>query len=261
MVGAAVTSASQDTAAPRAVADVATTPTPSATPTPTPTPTPVVEVSEVSKDFPIHFRKTTIDDPTLAKGQTRLQTAGVDGVLTRTYRVTTTDGVETDRPTDLLDVWRDDLVTFVIGCSFTFESALVAEGIRMAHQDAGVNVPMYRTTRRCASAGRLSGPLVVSMRPLPADRVADAVRITSRYLAVHGAPVHVGDPAGLGITDLSAPDFGDAVEVPQGHLPVFWACGVTPQAAIMESRPPLAITHAPGHMLITDLPDRMFQVP
>ena len=99
------------------------------------------------------------------------------------------------------------------------------------------------------------------MRPLPADRVADAVRITSRYPAVHGAPVHVGDPAGLGITDLSAPDFGDAVEVPQGHLPVFWACGVTPQAAIMESRPPLAITHAPGHMLITDLPDRMFQVP
>ncbi|MGW3945141.1 putative hydro-lyase [Micrococcus endophyticus] len=171
------------------------------------------------------------------------------------------DGVETDRPTDLLDVWRDDLVTFVIGCSFTFESALVAEGIRMAHQDAGVNVPMYRTTRRCASAGRLSGPLVVSMRPIPADRVADAVRITSRYPAVHGAPVHVGDPAGLGITDLSAPDFGDAVEVPQGHLPVFWACGVTPQAAIMESRPPLAITHAPGHMLITDLPDRMFQVP
>lgn len=124
-----------------------------------------------------------------------------------------------------------------------------------------MNVPMYRTTRRCASAGRLSGPLVVSMRPIPADRVADAVRITSRYPAVHGAPVHVGDPAGLGITDLSAPDFGDAVEVPQGHLPVFWACGVTPQAAIMESRPPLAITHAPGHMLITDLPDRMFQVP
>ena len=99
------------------------------------------------------------------------------------------------------------------------------------------------------------------MRPIPADRVADAVRITSRYPAVHGAPVHVGDPTGLGITDLSAPDFGDAVEVPQGHLPVFWACGVTPQAAIMESRPPLAITHAPGHMLITDLPDRMFQVP
>lgn len=171
------------------------------------------------------------------------------------------DGELVDEVTDASGVWRDDLVSFLIGCSFTFESALVAEGIRMAHQDAGVNVPMYRTTRRCASAGRLSGPLVVSMRPIPADRVADAVRITSRYPAVHGAPVHVGDPAGLGITDLSAPDFGDAVEVPQGHLPVFWACGVTPQAAIMESRPPLAITHAPGHMLITDLPDRMFQVP
>ncbi|TFH98304.1 putative hydro-lyase, partial [Micrococcus flavus] len=171
------------------------------------------------------------------------------------------DGVEVERPTDVAHVWRDDLVTFLIGCSFTFEAALVAEGIRMAHQDAGVNVPMYRTSRRCEPAGALRGPLVVSMRPIPADRVADAVRITSRYPAVHGAPVHVGDPAALGITDLSAPDFGDAVEVPEGCLPVFWACGVTPQAAIMESRPPLAISHAPGHMLITDLPDRMFQIP
>lgn len=171
------------------------------------------------------------------------------------------DGVPVGRPTDLLEVWRDDLVTFLIGCSFTFESALVAEGIRIAHQDAGVNVPMYRTTRRCVPAGRLSGPLVVSMRPIPADRVADAVRITSRYPSVHGAPVHVGDPAALGIADLSAPDFGDAVEVPPGHLAVFWACGVTPQAAVMESRPPLAISHAPGHMLITDIPDRAFQIP
>lgn len=171
------------------------------------------------------------------------------------------DGVEVERPTDVTHVWREDLVTFLIGCSFTFEAALVAEGIRMAHQDAGVNVPMYRTSRRCAPAGRLGGPLVVSMRPIPADRVADAVRITSRYPAVHGAPVHVGDPAALGIADLSAPDFGDAVEVPAGLLPVFWACGVTPQAAVMESRPPLAISHAPGHMLITDLPDRMFQIP
>ena len=171
------------------------------------------------------------------------------------------DGVEVERPMDVAHVWRDDLVTFLIGCSFTFEAALVAEGIRMAHQDAGVNVPMYRTSRRCEPAGALRGPLVVSMRPIPADRVADAVRITSRYPAVHGAPVHVGDPAALGITDLSAPDFGDAVEVPEGCLPVFWACGVTPQAAVMESRPPLAISHAPGHMLITDLPDRMFQIP
>ena len=171
------------------------------------------------------------------------------------------DGVEVERPMDVAHVWRDDLVTFLIGCSFTFEAALVAEGIRMAHQDAGVNVPMYRTSRRCEPAGALRGPLVVSMRPIPADRVADAVRITSRYPAVHGAPVHVGDPAALGITDLSAPDFGDAVEVPEGCLPVFWACGVTPQAAIMESRPPLAISHAPGHMLFTDLPDRMFQIP
>ena len=171
------------------------------------------------------------------------------------------DGVETDRPTDLLDVWRDDLVTFVIGCSFTFESALVAEGIRMAHQDAGVNVPMYRTTRRCASAGRLSSPLVVSMRPIPADRVADAVRITSRYPAVHGAPVHVGDPSLIGIEDLGQPDFGDAIDIPAGTVPVFWACGVTPQSIVMHSRPDLAICHSPGKMLITDVHDAEYQVP
>ena len=166
-----------------------------------------------------------------------------------------------DEPSDATTYWTDNTVAFLIGCSLTFEQALLDNGVPVAHTDQGVNVPMYRTSIPAGSAGRLHGPTVVSMRPLPGSMVADAVRITSRYPAVHGAPVHVGDPAGLGITDLSAPDFGDAVEVPQGHLPVFWACGVTPQAAIMESRPPLAITHAPGHMLITDLPDRMFQVP
>ena len=170
------------------------------------------------------------------------------------------DGVETDRPTDLLDVWRDDLVTFVIGCSFTFESALVAEGMRMAHQDAGVNVPMYRTTRRCASAGRLTGPLVVSMRPIPADRVAEAAMITGRFPAVHGAPVHIGAPEALGIADLSRPDFGDPVDIRDGEVPVFWACGVTPQAAVMASKPPFAITHAPGHMFVTDIPDSRWQL-
>ena len=120
---------------------------------------------------------------------------------------------------------------------------------------------MYRTNLQCEPAGVFAGPMVVSMRPIPAGQVADAVRITSRYPAVHGAPVHVGDPSLIGIEDLGQPDFGDAIDIPAGTVPVFWACGVTPQAAIMESRPPLAITHAPGHMLITDLPDRMFQVP
>ncbi|WP_417234257.1 putative hydro-lyase [Arthrobacter sp.] len=171
------------------------------------------------------------------------------------------DGVAVAEPTDITGYWRDDLVTFIVGCSFTFETALLDGGLPVAHIDQGVNVPMYRTSVRCQEAGTMAGPLVVSMRPFPASQVADAVRITSRYPAVHGAPVHIGNPADLGITDLSRPDFGDPVEIPAGHLPVFWACGVTPQAAVMESRPPLAIGHAPGHMLVTDARDIDYLVP
>ncbi|TFD54807.1 putative hydro-lyase [Cryobacterium sp. Hh11] len=171
------------------------------------------------------------------------------------------NGVLVAEPTDLTAWWRDDLVTFIVGCSFTFEAALQQAGIPIAHIEQGRNVPMYRTNRRCASAGSMAGPLVVSMRPIRADRVADAARITARYPAVHGAPVHSGDPADLGIRDLASPDFGDAVTVPDGFVPVFWACGVTPQAAVMESRPPLAIGHAPGHMLITDARDSDYLVP
>lgn len=171
------------------------------------------------------------------------------------------NGVKVAEPADISGYWRDDLVTFVIGCSFTFESALMAGGIRLAHIDQGVNVPMYKTSRRCASAGAMAGPLVVSMRPIPSDQVADAVRITSRYPSVHGAPVHVGNPHELGIADLNAPDFGDPVTIEKDHVPVFWACGVTPQAAVMETRPGLAIGHAPGHMLITDAPDSDYQIP
>lgn len=171
------------------------------------------------------------------------------------------NGIKVAEPTDLGDYWRDDLVTFIVGCSFTFEAALMESGISVAHIDQGVNVPMYRTNVPCAPAGRLSGPLVVSMRAIPASRVADAVRITSRYPAVHGAPVHVGAPQELGIRDLGAPDYGDAVQIPDGHVPVFWACGVTPQAAVLESGVPFALGHAPGHMLVTDLPDWQYQVP
>ncbi|RDV11568.1 MULTISPECIES: putative hydro-lyase [unclassified Arthrobacter] len=171
------------------------------------------------------------------------------------------NGVKVDEPTDITEYWRDDLVTFIVGCSFTFEAALQEGGIRIAHIDQGVNVPMYRTSVRCEPAGALAGPLVVSMRPVPASQVADAVRITSRYPAVHGAPVHVGNPSEIGIADLSRPDFGDPVRIPEGHIPVFWACGVTPQAMVMESRPALAIGHAPGHMLITDARDSSYLVP
>jgi uncharacterized protein YcsI (UPF0317 family) len=175
------------------------------------------------------------------------------------YRVFV-DGKLVDEPAEVTGWWREDLVSFLIGCSFTFEAALVAAGVPVRHLEQDVNVPMYRTSRRCRDAGAFSGPLVVSMRPVPAAQVADAVRVTARYPSVHGAPVHVGDPAALGIEDLAAPDYGEPVEVRPGEVPVFWACGVTPQAAVVESRPALAITHAPGHMLVTDARDSAYLV-
>ncbi|MEU3275184.1 putative hydro-lyase [Saccharomonospora sp. NPDC006951] len=175
----------------------------------------------------------------------------------RVYR----DGELVDERTEVTSLWREDLVTFLIGCSFTFEAALLEAGVPVRHIEAGTNVPMYRTNRECRQAGSMSGPLVVSMRPVPADLVATAVRITSRYPAVHGAPVHIGAPGLLGIDDLAEPDFGDAVEVKQGEIPVFWACGVTPQAAVMRSKPSFAIAHAPGHMAITDARDSTYQIP
>ena len=176
------------------------------------------------------------------------------------YRVYV-DGELVAEPSDVLEFWTDDLVAFAIGCSFTFEAALQDSGVPVRHIEQGRNVPMYRTNRMCRPAGRMSGPLVVSMRPVAPEQVADAVRITSRYPSVHGAPVHVGDPAALGIADLAAPDFGDPVDIKPAEIPVFWACGVTPQAAVMQTRPPLAIGHAPGHMLITDLRDAELVVP
>ncbi|BCJ54989.1 UPF0317 protein [Actinoplanes sp. NBRC 14428] len=169
------------------------------------------------------------------------------------------DGELAGEVPDATAAWRDDLVAFLIGCSFSFEASLIDAGIDVRHISAGSNVPMYRTGRQCRPAGRLRGELVVSMRPVPADRVADAVTISGRFPAVHGAPVHVGDPAGLGIGDLGAPDFGDPVELRDGELPVFWACGVTPQAAVMASKVPYAITHAPGHMFVTDVPDTEYE--
>lgn len=175
----------------------------------------------------------------------------------RVYR----KGVLEEEPTDVVTQWSDDLVAFLIGCSFTFEAALLENNVPVSHIEQDVNVPMYRTSVQTTPAGRFSGPLVVSMRPIPAAQVADAVRITSRYPSVHGAPVHVGDPVALGISDVNQPDFGDPVEVPSGTIPVFWACGITPQAAVMASGIPFAITHAPGYMLVTDQRDSAYQVP
>lgn len=171
------------------------------------------------------------------------------------------DGVLVDEPTDVRGVWRDDLVAFLIGCSFSFETALLDAGVPVRNIEQGRNVSMYRTSVPCRPAGRLSGPLVVSMRPVPAALVATAVQVTARMPQVHGAPVHVGAPDALGIADLGAPDHGDPVETEPGDVPVFWACGVTPQAAVLASRPPLAITHAPGHMFVTDFPDAVYRLP
>jgi uncharacterized protein YcsI (UPF0317 family) len=169
------------------------------------------------------------------------------------------DGELVAEPTDVTDLWSDDLVAFLIGCSFSFETALLEAGVPVRNIEQGRNVSMYRTNRACRPAGRLSGPLVVSMRPVPGKHVVTAVQVTGRMPQVHGAPVHVGSPSSLGIADLAQPDFGDPVDMADGDVPVFWACGVTPQAALMASRPPFAITHAPGHMFVTDVPDAAYR--
>ncbi|TDJ75873.1 putative hydro-lyase [Pseudomonas putida] len=172
------------------------------------------------------------------------------------------DGALVGEVSDARQLWaeHDDLVSFLIGCSFTFEHDLLEAGIDVRHISEGCNVPMYRTNRACRPAGRLQGDMVVSMRPIAADRVADAAKITGRYPGVHGAPVHVGEPGLLGIADIARPDFGDAVTIKPGEIPVFWACGVTPQAVVMASKVPFAISHAPGHMFITDVPDSHYHV-
>ena len=170
------------------------------------------------------------------------------------------NGELVDEPTEITRWWRDDLVSFLIGCSFTFEAPLLRAGVPVRHIELGCNVPMYRTNIPCAPAGPFHGPMVVSMRPLkPADAIR-AVQITSRYPGVHGAPVHIGLPEQIGIRDLSRPDFGDPVPVDPDELPVFWACGVTPQSVIMAAKPPLAITHSPGCMFVTDVPDESLAV-
>ena len=158
-------------------------------------------------------------------------------------------------PADIARHWRDDLVSFVIGCSFTFENALLAAGVPVRHIEQNVNVPMYRTNIACKPAGRFSGPLVVSMRPLTPAQALKATQVCSRFPRAHGAPIHFGSPEAIGIRDIDKPDYGDAVEIRSGEVPVFWACGVTPQAALTEAKPPFAITHKPGHMFLTDLKD------
>ena len=202
-----------------------------------PKPCPVIEVTEPGSTEPVRS----------APG------ADLSTDLPR-YRVFI-NGVVESEPLEVTSWWRPDLVSFLIGCSFTVEGAMTEAGLPLRHVEEGKNVPMYITNRPCVPAGEFSGELVVSMRPIPEDRVRDASEITAKFPGAHGAPIHTGDPGALGIGDLSRPDFGESVSVGQGEVPMFWACGVTPQMAILAAKPELAITHAPGHMFVTDLAD------
>lgn len=170
------------------------------------------------------------------------------------------DGEMTGEQADITDLWRDDLVTFALGCSFSFEEALLADGLEVRNVTEGVNVPMYRTNIDCTAAGPFAGKMVVSMRPFVASDAIRSIQICTRFPAVHGAPVHLGDPAQIGISDISQPDYGDAVTLGANELPVFWACGVTPQVALEAAKVPFAITHSPGCMLVTDLPNSKLAV-
>jgi len=204
------------------------------------------------------------------KGESRFPTLG-HNLDIRTdipkYRVWR-DGELVEKPNDNFHVWNDDLVSFAIGCSFSFEQALIESGIEFRHISLGLNVPMYRTNRTSVSAGVFNGPLVVSMRPLKPSDAIRAIQITSRFPSVHGAPVHTGDPESIGIADLGRTDYGDTVQIHGDELLVFWACGVNPQAVIAQAKlnqakpsqakpsqakPSFCVTHAPGSMLITDL--------
>lgn len=163
------------------------------------------------------------------------------------------EGEVTEELPDITRLWRDDLVTFALGCSFSFEEALLADGLEVRNVSEGVNVPMYRTDIDCTAAGPFAGKMVVSMRPFLAADAIRAVQICTRFPSVHGAPVHLGEPGLIGINNLARPDYGDVVTIAEDELPVFWACGVTPQVALEAARPPFAITHSPGCMLVTDL--------
>ena len=163
------------------------------------------------------------------------------------------DGVLTGEYTDIEHLWQDDFVSFLIGCSFSFESELIKNQIEIRHISENCNVPMFITNIECKEAGIFNGNMVVSMRPIPYNQVVKAVNVTSLYPKVHGAPIHIGNPNEIGIKDINTPDFGDCVSIKENEVPVFWPCGVTPQSVVMNVKPKIVITHSPGHMLITDI--------
>lgn len=169
-------------------------------------------------------------------------------------------GEMVEETNDITSYWRSDLVAFLIGCSFSFENAMLNSGLPIRHLEEKKNVSMYTTNIRCVSTRSFASPLVVSMRPVPANKVVRAVEVTSRYSRAHGSPIHIGNPDVIGIKSLAEPDYGDAVTIKDNEVPVFWACGVTSQAAILQAKPEFAITHAPGHMLVTDLKDEALSI-
>ena len=207
-----------------------------------PKPCPILEVTDVGSPVPLSMAP-----------EADLRT---DVPKYRVYE----NGRFTDEPTDIRSYWREDLVSFLLGCSFTFERALLSAGLYLAHLDQERNVPMYVTGRECVPSGPFAGPMVVSMRPYRADEIPLAVAISGRYPMMHGAPVHVGDPETLGVKDLGKPEFGDPIEIGEDQIPVFWGCGVTPQAVAMKVAPSLMITHSPGHMFITDRVDAEYEI-
>lgn len=217
--------------------------------------------SQYAEDFAEFCRRNPKPCPLIGQskvGDPRLPSLGEDLDI-RTdlprYRVFR-DGQLIDEPTDITAYWRDDLVSFVLGCSFSFEQALIEDGVRLRHVERGTNVAMYKTNIDTIAAGPFSGKMVVSMRPLHPAEAIRAIEITSRFPKVHGAPVHIGLPEQIGITDLEKPYAGDAPRMTADEIPVFWACGVTPQVAVEQARPSLCITHMPGSMIITDLKNR-----
>jgi uncharacterized protein YcsI (UPF0317 family) len=217
----------------------------------------VILPSDCAHDFLRFCQLNPKPCPLIAVGQpgdTALPTLGDIDIRTDVPRYHVFQhGELTDEVSDISDLWRDDWVTFALGCSFSFEEALIADGLEVRNVTQDCNVPMYRTGIDCLAAGPFAGKMVVSMRPFAAQDAIRAIQICTRFPMVHGAPIHLGDPGLIGIADLGKPDYGDAVSVEKSEIPLFWACGVTPQLALTAARLPMAITHSPGCMLVTDL--------
>ena len=217
----------------------------------------VILPPEYAADFEEFAKKNPFPCPILEviKGTPNTHAMGEGGNIVTDiprYRIYE-NGVFTKELTDASAYWKDGYVGFLIGCSFSFEEALMAAGIEVRHIAQGRNVPMYKTNIPTVKVGPFEGPMVCSMRPMSPENAQKAYDITLKMPNVHGAPAHMGDPAEVGVADVMQPDYGEAVDIYEGEISVFWPCGVTPQAAIEHAKPPIVITHAPGHMFITDI--------